>query len=502
MTTMRNLGVCVGVGFALVASVSRAFAQSGEVSDSVTIRVVNMDLRAAVQLIGQYLDRPIVFTGNAVPMVSLETPRAVPKSDVIRILRGFLDSYNYEFVDDTAARIYRARERVVATPAVAQEQQPVNVPRQAPPGGPVELFIIQLKHARASDVATTLNALYGKGGFSDNGGRRQTLGDELRANQVPPTEPPPPQAVAGAAGRAAALTGDVTIVPETRANSLLVRANRNDFQLINAAVQQIDVRPLQVLIEVLIAEVQRDRSLSFGVDAKLPAASVGNRGNTTVEGNVAGAGSNSGSIGLGDFVVKVLGLGGADIEATLRAAAGRGDVSIMSRPVVITANNEEAEIVVGSQRPFVQVSRALPTDGAVRDQVVQYKEVGTKLNVRPTISADGLVQLDVAQEVSNATAETAFNAPVISTRSVQTQLLVRDGQTVVLGGLTDKQRDVSQSGVPFLSAIPILGGLFGRYSKRITETELFVFLTPRVIRTDEDAARLSDPLLKRAEKKP
>jgi general secretion pathway protein D len=298
------------------------------------------------------------------------------------------------------------------------------------------------------------------------------------------------------------LTGDVTIVPDARANSLLVRANRNDFQLIDAAVQQIDVRPLQVLIEVLIAEVQRDRSLSFGVDAKLPPTAIRGGGNATVEGNVAGAGSSSGSIGLGDFVMKVLGLGGADIEATLRAAAGKGDVSIMSRPVVITANNEEASIVVGSQRPFVQVSRALPTDAAVRDQIVQYKEVGTKLRVRPTISADGLVQLEVSQEVSNATAETAFNAPVISTRSVQTQLLVRDGQTVVLGGLTDKQRDVSQSGIPLLSAIPILGGLFGRYSKRLTETELFVFLTPRVIRTDEDAMRLSNPLLRRAEKKP
>jgi general secretion pathway protein D len=148
----------------------------------------------------------------------------------------------------------------------------------------------------------------------------------------------------------------------------------------------------------------------------------------------------------------------------------------------------------------VQLSRALPTDAAVRDQIVQYKEVGTKLIVRPTISADGSVQLDVAQEVSNATEETAFNAPVISTRSVRTQLLIRDGQTVALGGLADRQKDVSQSGVPILSSIPILGGLFGRASRRATETELFIFLTPRVIRTDEDAARLSAPMRERAER--
>jgi general secretion pathway protein D len=494
------LRVTTVISVLAVNRTAAAMVQTGNASDSVTIRVVNMDLRSAIQLIAQYLDRPIVVTGTGSTIVTLETPRPVARSDVIRILRGFLDSHNYEFFDDTAARIYRAREK--ETPRTNTSIPAQDVGQRQGPAGPVELFIIHLKHARADDVAATLNALFGRSNGPQSGERRSTLGDELRENQVPPAGPPPPQAVPGTTGRAAALSGDVTIVPDARANSLLIRSVRSDFQLIDAAVQQIDVRPLQVLIEVLIAEVQRDRSLSFGVDAKLPATQVRGSDNTTAEGTVSGAGSGSGSIGLGDFVVKVLGLGGADIEATLRAAAGRGDVSIMSRPVVITANNEQAEIVVGSQRPFIQVSRSLPTDAAVRDQIVQYKEVGTKLSVRPTISADGLVQLEVSQEVSNATAETAFNAPVISTRSVQTQLLIRDGQTVVLGGLTDKQKDVSQSGVPVLSAIPILGGLFGRYSRRFTETELFVFLTPRVIRTDEDAARLSDPLLKRAEKKP
>jgi general secretion pathway protein D len=108
------------------------------------------------------------------------------------------------------------------------------------------------------------------------------------------------------------------------------------------------------------------------------------------------------------------------------------------------------------------------------------------------------VHLEVTQEVSTATAEQAFNAPVIATRSVSTQLLVRDGQTVALGGLTDRQRDARQDGIPLLSAIPILGGLFGRASRQTIETELFVFLTPRVIRTDDDAARLSGALRQQA----
>jgi general secretion pathway protein D len=134
----------------------------------------------------------------------------------------------------------------------------------------------------------------------------------------------------------------------------------------------------------------------------------------------------------------------------------------------------------------VQVQRALPTDAPLRDQVVQIKDVGTRLTVRPTISDDGYVTLRVAQEVNAATAEVAFDAPVISTRTIQTQLLVKDGHTAVLGGLADRQRDETRAGVPFLSSLPLIGGLFGSHIRHTTETELFVFLSPRVIRTDDD----------------
>ena len=186
-----------------------------------------------------------------------------------------------------------------------------------------------------------------------------------------------------------------------------------------------------------------------------------------------------------------------DETRAIFAAAG-GDVRIVSRPVLVMANNETAEIVVGDQRPFVQVSRSLPTDVPQRDQVIQYKEVGTQLRVRPTINTDGYVMLEVTQQVNQATNEVAFDAPVISTRSVQTRLLIRDGQTVALGGLSDRQRSVSSGGVPLLSDLPIIGGLFGRQSRETIETELFLFLTPHVIRTDAEADAATAPLLKRA----
>jgi general secretion pathway protein D len=468
----KRLFAIVGVAIVTLASPGPAQTDSAALirGDSVVIHLVDVDLRAAVQVLARYIDRPVVIGSIAGARVTFETPQPVPRSDVVRLLRGVLASQNIDLTTDSTG-IYRLTAREPIRPA---EQHGAEAPKRPAAQQGVQLFVIHLKHARAADVAATVNALYG---------RASSLGE-------PPSQA---QGVVAAAGGSATLTGDITIIPDPRANSLLIRASAADFDLIQAAVEEIDVRPLQVMIEVLIAEVRKDRSLDFGVGADVPASKVRGTQNLTLEGSTTG-------IGLGDFVLKVMGIGGMEATATLQAAASRGDATIVSRPVLLTANNEEAEINVGSQRPFVQVARVLPTDNTARDQVVQYKDVGTKLHVVPTISADGYVMLHVSQEINAATAEQAFDAPVISTRSVQTKLLIRDGQTIVLGGLTDNQHEVQQGGVPVLSSIPLLGGLFGHASRTSNSTELFLFLTPRIIHDDQDVDELTAPLRLKARK--
>src|SRR4029079_9666594 len=172
-----------------------------------------------------------------------------------------------------AGHVYRVRPKEVPKPAPQQQGY------AAPPGsvGGIELFIIPLKHARAADVATTVNALYGKGPARTDMSRRSSLGDELRQNQVPPlgvqTQPyqsQPPVVVTGQSTNTtitgSGFSGEVTIVPDARANNLLVRANRTDYTLIENVVKQLDTRPLQVMIEVLIAEVQRGQSTGLGTN--------------------------------------------------------------------------------------------------------------------------------------------------------------------------------------------------------------------------------------------
>jgi len=466
--------------------------------DSVSVQFIDVDLRVAVQALARYLDRPVVIGQvTNVGRVTLETPKPVLRTDVLRLLRGLVESQGLEFVIDSAASLYRVRTRDNTQRAAAPD--PSSRPSQLA-GTPAELFVLRLHHARAADVASTVNALFGRGSALGERsvqqtrlGAASTLAQDLERNGAGSPGNAPAQNTgpgSAAAPRGASLTGEATIIPDASTNALFVRANRADVELIKTAVAALDVRPLQVLIEVIIAEVRKDRGFSIGTDSRMGTTPIGPNGQTATA-------SNAGP-GLGDFVVKVMSLGRIDADATLRVGASKGDVVIASRPVIIATNNELAEINVGSQRPFISVSRSLPTDTPQRDQTVEYKDVGTKLSVRPTVSSDGFVQLEVTQQINAATSETAFNAPVISTRSVSTHLLIKDGQTVVLGGLTDHQRDNSSSGLPFLSRIPILGGLLGGQARRTTDTELFIFITPRVLYSDDDAQRESDNYRKRA----
>ncbi|MGQ0641298.1 MAG: type II secretion system protein GspD [Gemmatimonadaceae bacterium] len=440
--------------------------------DSVVLRFVDADLRAVIRSIAPYLRKPIMTGEFPAHRVTLETPVPVHVNSVAALLRGLVEARGMRLVEDSA--FYRVLE-APATPT----QQTILQPQELE----LRLHVIPLKHARASEVAATVNMLYGV--ISDAAPRRGlssgTLADELRRSGIPERDQPAtPQAT-----QRGSLSGPVTLVPDERTNTLLVRASDRDAAIIREAVTQLDLRPLQVLIEVLIVEVRKDRSFDL--------TTAGDISRETDKRSLA---ASVASANPGALVLQFMKLSRTEVGIRLSAAASRGDAKIVSRPVIVVSNNAEARFLVGSQRPFVQISRSLPTDIPVRDQVIQYRDVGTKLLVRPSINQDGYVSLLVQQEMSGATDETQFGAPIISTREASTEVLVRDGQTLVLGGLTDSNKSKVQSGFPILSAIPIIGGLFGEARTRTAETELFLFLTPRVIRTDDDVDSLTAPRLR------
>lgn len=299
----------------------------------------------------------------------------------------------------------------------------------------------------------------------------------------------------GGAGATNLAFTDINIVADDGTNSLMVFATPEDFQTIQPLIQSIDLRPLQVLLEVTIAQVERSNDLNVGlsgVTTKTKTTGTGAQAKTTVDTTAILPGAASAR----DFIAQIVGGKGAvNYAVALNALQTRGDVRVLSLPIIVAQNNKQAVLNVGSRVPFVSVTQSSGLDPTGRIQTVQYQDVGTTLTVTPTINSDGYVNLAVTQTADNATPSLQFDAPIISQRQAQTQVFIRDNQTAVFGGLADNTSSKTTSGIPFLSRIPIIGGiLFGNTSRQQSTTELFLFLTPHIVSSDEDIDRLRESI--------
>jgi type II secretory pathway component GspD/PulD (secretin) len=274
---------------------------------------------------------------------------------------------------------------------------------------------------------------------------------------------------------------DIRIVADETTNSLIVRSTAEDFQALQSLVQSVDLRPLQVLIEVTIAQVERSSDLGLGVSGTATRTS----GDSAAR--LPGAGTAR------DFVYLLTGgRGSVNYDLAINALQTRGDVKVLALPIIIAQNNRQAVLNVGSSVPFVQVTQAGGIDPNSRVQTIQYLPVGKTLTITPTINTDGYVNMEVVQTNNDVSNNLLFDAPIINEREAQTSVFVRDGQTTVIGGLSDNTSDESTSGIPFLSRLPLIGWLFGNTSRSNRTTELFLFLTPHIVSSDEDIDRLRE----------
>jgi general secretion pathway protein D len=456
----------------------------------------DVDLRVVLSALGEAAGMNVMFSSVPNRTVTLRTSKPVPVPEVKSYFESLIKANGMGMTQDGSLI------RVSGEGARMETLVVDGTPGARSGSGTARLFVYQLRHAQADALAQTLTSLFGIGNTAPTGDApapARALSEDLRSTRVPSGSAGEAPATRAAdpvqlavnrsfnEGAAAGLQGRVQIVPDNRTNSILVRASPADYETMKAAIQQLDARPMQVMIEVLIAEVRRDKQDSPGITASLPTQALG-LGAATVASTLTGG-------AVGDLALQVFNLGGVKADVALHALASSSNVTILSRPVVLAQNNQEARIMVGSERPFIQLFRSLPTDAAVRDQVVQYRDVGTQLTIRPTINPDGYVTMAVLQQVSNATAETQFGAPIISTREAKTQLMMKNNQTVVIGGLIDHQRETTSSGIPILKDIPVLGALFRSSAQtRTNVTEMFIFITPHVLKTDQDLDHVTTDL--------
>ncbi len=316
------------------------------------------------------------------------------------------------------------------------------------------VFVYKLQNARASELAKTLTDLFAASGSSSNSGSRQ---QNIRILGYP--------TFGQTISSGSANEQTIRVVADDVSNSLLLAAAPQALAEVKPIIAQLDVMPPQVLIEAVVMEVTLDESTNLGLELSL---------------NLPGG---SGQIGWGSNLGSGLRYSTIDgnLSATIQALSQSSQVDILATPKIATANNKQASIKIGHQFPYLTSSKE-GEDGKVQN-FYTYKDVGIQLEVTPRICESGQIALDVYQ-TSNSFANdvTIEGGSVIAQREAKTSVIVKDGQTMVIGGMIKDDSSVYTRKVPLLGSLPVVGYLFRRQETVKNKTELVVFITPRVVR--------------------
>jgi general secretion pathway protein D len=382
---------------------------------------------------------------------------------------------------------------------------------QSPTGN---IYVVYLKNAEATKLAVTLRAALAAnapGAGTSAGGAIPTTPSTTGLSTTPggaggATAPVQPSAQPSTGGQ---------IQADPSTNSLIITAAEPQYRQLRAVIDRLDARRAQVFVESLIAEVNADKAAEFGIQWQGPIGSKGDKNigllgtNFSVGGaNIftlatqaaaAGSGSATGiptpSTGLNFGVAR--NFGGVYVLGFLaRFLESHGDGNVLSTPNLLTLDNEEAKIVIGQNVPFVtgQFTNTGASGGSVNPfQTIERKDVGLTLRVKPQISENGTVKLQIFQEVSSVQPSTinSPNGPTTNKRSIESNVLVDDGSIVVLGGLLQDEYAGNQEKVPVVGDVPIFGNLFKSETRSRKKTNLMVFLRPVVVRDSVQSDELS-----------
>ncbi len=291
--------------------------------------------------------------------------------------------------------------------------------------------------------------------------------------------------------------GDIRITSVTETNSLLIQATQSQYNSILAAIERIDIEPLQVLIESQVLDVELNEQLQFGVNWFLtnnPDLIPAGAGNP--QGRYLDSATFGGSTNFFTTLSSPISAGSAFIQATISALDSVTDVRSLAAPSLLVRNNATATITVGTQVPVQSSSISTGNSNVVSS--AQYVSTGITLTVTPRINPGGLVYMEISQDVSRPGARdpdisTSGNPP-INNKSVSSQVAVQSGQTVFLGGLISEQTSLGRTGVPYLNRVPLIGPLFGSRNKTNVRSETLVMITPTVVETAVDLQQVSEEM--------
>lgn len=366
------------------------------------------------------------------------------------------------------------------------------------------LVVYRVQHVDAVALAGTLNEVIS--GVASNRQKPPSVapGQKVaslsnKANKTPRRNIP--KVNTGANKGNSSLEG-VSVIADEPNNALIIMAQPQQYRMLNKIIKQLDVMPLQVLIDAMIVSVTLTDELEHGVQWRFKnglgdfdglANSSASASNLFT--SVAGAVSKGFTYGLLDTDL--------GIHATFDAFAKDNKINVLSTPSIMVLNNHEANILVGDSIPtrtgeFTNVASGAGTGiQPLTNTSIQNVETGVTLNVKPRVNANGVVILEIEQKVNNvASAATntgsSIDSPTILKREIKSTVAVVDGESIVLGGLISETHDFDNSGIPLLKDIPYLGWLFGRQIKKVNKNELIVVITPRVIENKYDARKVTN----------
>lgn len=348
----------------------------------------------------------------------------------------------------------------------------------------VRLFVYNVQHGRAADLANVLGKVFQSPSAStrsndQRSSRRVAYEDEDRRVR---------SADSSESGIGIAGVGAIRITADEKNNALLVLASVSDYRSIEQALAKLDVVPLQVLLEAVIAEVTLTDDLRYGIQYYFEA---GQNNTLTLSSSI------SSSIASQFPGFSYIFDNSSDIRVILDALSGITKVEVLSAPEIMVLNNHTAILQVGDQVPIAtQESTSTSSGDAEIVNSIEYHDTGVILEVTPRVNRGGMVTMDVTQEVSDVsvTSTSTLNSPTIQQRKISTTVAVQSGQTIALGGLIKQDNTKSKSGIPLLKDIPLIGNLFRSSTDNKSRTELIVLITPHVVDSTERARAVTDEL--------
>ena len=388
-------------------------------------------------------------------------------------------------------------------------------------GGGRTVYVYAVENAKAADLAGVLGDLYGGGGGGGrrSSGRTRDSGDNT--NQTDGDSGTGLGRSGGLGGRGSRGGGSssviiepvegetplfkevVRIVADEISNSLIILATPRDYDKIREVLVRIDVVPRQVLIEAIIAEITLTGDLQFGIEYAFASGSIENilspTGGSGADGGGASAagakrGVKIGRNGIFSFITDQ-----EHFVAMINAVNNRSKVNILATPHVIAADNREAHILIGEEVPILTSTQQSTLATANIVSSIQYRDTGTILTILPQVNSTGMVNMEIRQEVSNVGVASFgdTNSPSFTSRETETTVVVRNRESVLIGGIIDERVERSRNGVPFLMDVPVLGRLFRVEQDKRERTELVILITPYVIRDRNEAQAVTKEFTQR-----